>query len=575
MMTKLTRSIGHSASGTRHFSENLFLCGVSFSVKKRESRWTEVIGYISELGFEYVYLTDIDLGGGNFDFDALDQIIDLCNLLNLKVQIQIPHFGMGGTNYENDETEDYPNDMSSIVSTKYRYDMANAITSLAERYGHNTTILGWHINNDGLDRIQVEILRRLVMENQIISISNDFEMQHVNLSTIEPIDLVYIVCNECKFNNLVIDDTCVLNIGRQMLWQVHLSENKIIGVMQQNPGDFKFNLKQMRLNLFHIYAAGGEFACFDDFIKLATGLDMDIPSGTRGTSDQRWKEVGSIIEELNLLRKINLNNAQISDIIQERTTAIIWDQTEKFRHWMNKRYPEFESNQIREYLELMKSLGAPVSILSSMQDIEDYNVILLSKSHLKDQASILKCMDYVEKGGHIIILPVYANLSDFIDVPDHGGMIAKFIGATIIERNVSYDKPSQYLSMKSKEYDWDKIGDIIVPLKGTEVLATYTDPYIGQMAAVTRKSHGKGSVTYFAVNTQDSYFKKNVIGNTFETFGVTIQDYPPGVFVYFRDGFNIALNYSGFDYKMNVPFQSSIHIGEKILKPGEVLVWTD
>ncbi|MGZ8516027.1 MAG: Beta-galactosidase C-terminal domain [Chitinophagaceae bacterium] len=45
--------------------------------------------------------------------------------------------------------------------------------------------------------------------------------------------------------------------------------------------------------------------------------------------------------------------------------------------------------------------------------------------------------------------------------------------------------------------------------------------------------------------------------------------------MYWRDGFYVAVNYSSDEYKMIIPETSKILIGERILKPAGVLVWSE
>jgi len=56
---------------------------------------------------------------------------------------------------------------------------------------------------------------------------------------------------------------------------------------------------------------------------------------------------------------------------------------------------------------------------------------------------------------------------------------------------------------------------------------------------------------------------------------ISTENYPDGIYVYWRDGFYIAVNYSSEEYKMNISETSKILIGEKILKPAGVLVWSE
>ena len=90
-----------------------------------------------------------------------------------------------------------------------------------------------------------------------------------------------------------------------------------------------------------------------------------------------------------------------------------------------------------------------------------------------------------------------------------------------------------------------------------------------------RRKHGKGSVTYIGVDTDDSRLEKDILRDTYQKIGATTENYPEGVFVYWRDGFYVAVNYSSADYKMELPEIADILIGEKTLKPAGVLVWSE
>jgi beta-galactosidase len=95
------------------------------------------------------------------------------------------------------------------------------------------------------------------------------------------------------------------------------------------------------------------------------------------------------------------------------------------------------------------------------------------------------------------------------------------------------------------------------------------------MAAVVKHRVGKGSVTYIGVDTDDSKLEKDLIRDIYSNANATTEDYPSGVYVYWRDGFNIAVNYSSDEYNVNIPENAKILIGEKILKPAGVVIWSE
>jgi beta-galactosidase len=116
---------------------------------------------------------------------------------------------------------------------------------------------------------------------------------------------------------------------------------------------------------------------------------------------------------------------------------------------------------------------------------------------------------------------------------------------------------------------------VLEPDKDTEVMAIYDNQFYKGKAAVVKHLTGKGSVTYIGVNTDDSKLEKDILSTIYSQAGATTEDYPQGVYVYWRDGFYIAVNYSSNDYSMKIPESAKIHIGDKVLKPAGVLVWSE
>ena len=115
----------------------------------------------------------------------------------------------------------------------------------------------------------------------------------------------------------------------------------------------------------------------------------------------------------------------------------------------------------------------------------------------------------------------------------------------------------------------------MLPDKNTEVLATYDNQFYKGKAAVVKHKIGKGTVTYIGVDTDDSKLEKDILHDIYTNAGANVEDYPQGVYVYWRDGFYVAVNYSSDNYTMNIPGTAKILVGEKILKPAGVLVWSE
>lgn len=129
--------------------------------------------------------------------------------------------------------------------------------------------------------------------------------------------------------------------------------------------------------------------------------------------------------------------------------------------------------------------------------------------------------------------------------------------------------------MGPDHYSWNNWADLLAPDKNTETLAVFDNQFYKGKAAVVKHKVGKGTVTYIGVDTDDSRLEQDVLRGIYTGAGATTENYPPGVYVYWRDGFYVAVNYSSDNYTMNMPGTANIIVGEKILQPGGVLVWNE
>jgi beta-galactosidase len=126
-----------------------------------------------------------------------------------------------------------------------------------------------------------------------------------------------------------------------------------------------------------------------------------------------------------------------------------------------------------------------------------------------------------------------------------------------------------------KSYNWNNWGDVLEPLPGTEVWATYTNQFYAGKAAVVSRKWGKGTVTYVGPDTDDGALEEAVLRQVYERASIPIEDLPEGVLIDWRDGFWVGVNYGEKPYTVSVPVQSKVLIGDKVLNTADVLVWKD
>jgi beta-galactosidase len=261
-----------------------------------------------------------------------------------------------------------------------------------------------------------------------------------------------------------------------------------------------------------------------------------------------------------------------------RSTALLWnvenywsiDRQKQTGQWNTWDYP-------LKFLKTAKALGAPVDVIQETADLSKYKVVIVPAYEMVDSALVKKWTDYVAKGGNLVITCRTAtkDRKGHFWEGETAMPISNLIGAHISQTDMlsSYGKGD--ILMNSNHYSWHSWADLLAPDQSTEVLATYGNQFYKGKAAVVKHRIGKGCVTYIGVDTDDSKLEKDLLRQIYKDAGATTEEYPPGVFVYWRDGFYTALNYSSENYTVSLPGTAKVLIGEKTLKPAGVLVWSE
>ena len=122
-------------------------------------------------------------------------------------------------------------------------------------------------------------------------------------------------------------------------------------------------------------------------------------------------------------------------------------------------------------------------------------------------------------------------------------------------------------------YKWNTWADVLNPKKGTEVLATYEDQFYKGKAAATTRKLGKGTVTYVGVESNDGDFERQIVRTIYSRANVAIEDLPKGVFIEWRDGFYVGVNYTSEPINLPIPKGSKIVVGQNPLQPAQAVIW--
>jgi len=183
----------------------------------------------------------------------------------------------------------------------------------------------------------------------------------------------------------------------------------------------------------------------------------------------------------------------------------------------------------------------------------------------------------VQQGGHLI-LSARTGQKDrtgkLWEAP-WAGPILDLIGAKVAFYDLLPESVTGTIDSGGQRYEWNNWADVLEPLPGTEVWATYTNQYYAGKAAVVSRRLGKGTVTYVGPDTDSGALEKAVLRKVYQQAGIALADLPDGVILDWRDGFWVGLNYSDKPYTVPVSAQGKVLIGSPTMKPAEVVVWKE
>lgn len=360
------------------------------------------------------------------------------------------------------------------------------------------------------------------------------------------------------------------------------------GVMELQPGPVNWGSFNplllpgtVRMWLYHSFAAGGRLACSYRFRQITYSAEQ-YHSGviqTDGvTPSPGGDEYIQFMKEVKELRKHYIPDAKMPEKLSARSTAVLWnlenywtiDRQKQTYQWDTWNFPV-------KYMQIARTLGAPVDVIPESADLSKYKIVIVPAYELADSVLVKKWKDYASAGGNLVITCRTATkdrIGHFRE-GEWAAPISGLIGAHVKATDMLPPQAKGEILMGTVQYNWNNWADLLVPDKGTEVLATYNNQFYKGQAAVVKHKVGKGTVTYIGVDTDDSKLEKDILQKIYVNARATTEDYPSGVYVYWRNGFYVAINYSSDNYMMNIPETAKILIGEINMKPAGVLVWKE
>jgi len=363
------------------------------------------------------------------------------------------------------------------------------------------------------------------------------------------------------------------------------------GIMELQPGQINWGAYNsqplpgaVRMWIWHSFGLGDRFTCTYRFRQPLFGGEQTHKGimETDGVTVARGgKEYVEAIAEIKNLQKYYQPNPVIPKSVASRKTAFLWKQDNLWEMQVSPHTKAWDTWQhYYSYYGNLKTMGAPVQFIQETDDFDPakFPFMVAPAYSMVDEKIIAKWTRYVEDGGHLI-------LSCRTGQKDNNGHfhetllqqpIWKLIGASVQDNDQLPPDRKANVSCNSKIFSWNVWGELLTPQQQqTETLATYSDQfYAGTSAVVTRKL-GKGTVTYLGVWTTDGELEKQVLKTTYQRAGAEILDLPNYVFVEWRDGFWVGVNYTSQSVKLPVSEKANLLIGTREIKPGQVAVWME
>ena len=362
----------------------------------------------------------------------------------------------------------------------------------------------------------------------------------------------------------------------------------VTGVMELQPGQVNWapinphpQPGAVRMWLWHSFAGGCSFACTYRYRQARYGSEL-YHAGIVGpdgvTPSPGGLEYSQVAAEMKMLRTLYDPKAGLPARLAGRRTAILWSHDVMWDLEIHKQTRLWDTWDHRfKLMAAAKSLGAPVDYIGEDDAFEKYPFLVAPAYQLVDTALVAKWRRYVEGGGHLVLTCRTGQKDRHGRLPEvpWAGMMTALIGADVEMFDGLLEDGRGRVRMKGAGYEWNRWADVLKPNEGTEVLAIYADQfYAGKAAAVTRKL-GRGTVTYIGVDTLEGRLEMDILKEVYTRAGASVESYPPGVFVEWRDGFFVAVNYSSRAFVVPVRPGSTFIIGANPLPPAGVLVWRE
>lgn len=317
-------------------------------------------------------------------------------------------------------------------------------------------------------------------------------------------------------------------------WSMNLSEVRSIcphfGIMEQQSGANGWTTRmegpaprpgQLGLWAMQSVAQGADFISFFRWRTCTIGseiywhgiLDYD------NRDNRKLAEVKDFYKKLKSIDEVcGAENTASFAVIKDYDN--VWDTEVDVWH---QRVAEKSEKEIFMASELNHS---PYNVVylqedSELSDLTKYPVILYPHPVLVDERRVSLLRSYVEQGGTLVIgcRSGYKDMNGHCVMLPQPGLLQELTGSDVRDFTFEsrFEEPvwAQVVSDENVKMRMPLFHDIIEPLKGTKVLASYGNNYYAGKAAITERTTGRGRTIHFG-----STFDRKNLDWLFEYLGL-------------------------------------------------------
>ncbi len=358
------------------------------------------------------------------------------------------------------------------------------------------------------------------------------------------------------------------------------------GVMELQPGQVNWGAVNPQpgpgavgMWMWHAFGAGSALLSTYRYRHPLRGSEM-YHEGIVGTDGVTLSRTGKeFVETMRAIRSVekSLDHASaMPATLAARRTGVLWShdnfwdleiqpQTTEWKTWAHRNL----------YTQIVKSTGAPMDFVTDTTDYSRYPFLVAPAYQLMSDALVQRLRRYAEQGGHLILTPRSGQKNALGHFPEGpwAAHLTALTGSDVDGFDMLPPGVTSQVVHAGRAHAWHRWADILSPRPGTETLATYVDRYYAGKAAATTRAVGRGSVTVIGVWTDDGALEHALVRDVYRRANVSIDDLPPGVFVEWRDGVFVAVNYNTAPYALNLPAGAEVLSGSTPLLPAHALVW--